>query len=48
MGRPVVEIDDSADGRLQPVRGVPYRLLFANQLMSEQLLKAIDEVCHMT
>ena len=48
MGTPVVEIDDSADGRLQPVRGVPYRLLFANQLMSEQLLKAIDEVCHMT
>jgi ADP-heptose:LPS heptosyltransferase len=48
VGTPVVGIDDSTDGRLQPVRGVPYRLFFANQLIPEQLLKAIDEVRHMT
>jgi ADP-heptose:LPS heptosyltransferase len=47
VGTPVVEIDDSADGRLQPVRGVPYRLCSANQLQPEEVLKALDEVRHM-
>lgn len=46
MGTPVVGIDDSADGRLQPVRGVPYRLCSANQLKPEQVLKAVDEIRH--
>ena len=47
MGTPVVEIDDSADGKLQPVRGVPYRLYSANQLQPEEVLKALDEVRHL-
>ena len=46
MGRPVVGIDDSADGRLQPVRGVPYRLFPASRLEPEQLLTAVDEVSY--
>jgi ADP-heptose:LPS heptosyltransferase len=46
MGRPVVEVDDSTDGRLQPVRGVPFRLFPVSGLKPEQLLKAVDEVCY--
>jgi ADP-heptose:LPS heptosyltransferase len=46
MGTPVVEVDDSADGKLQPVRGVPDRLFFATQVNSRQLIVAVDEVLH--
>lgn len=46
VGTPVVRMDDSADGQLQPVRGVPYRLCSANQHKPAQVLKAMDEVRH--
>jgi len=45
LGTPVVAIDDSAEGRLLPVRGVPNRLLHAaGTLQAEQILSAVDEV----
>lgn len=46
MGTPVVAIDDSADGRLQAVRGVPFRTCSKNSLQPEAVLKALDEVSH--
>jgi ADP-heptose:LPS heptosyltransferase len=45
LGTPVVAIDDSAEGRLLRVRGVPNRLLSADEtLQAEQILSAVDEV----
>lgn len=46
VGTPVVEIDDSTEGKLQPVRGVPFRSCAGNQLLPEEVMKALDEVRH--